>query len=112
MQFKNALIAATAVAGVAMAQSTLSVATPQTLVQCQPYLINITGGTPPFNVRVTEAGQPSNVIETLTQTSSRQITWNVNVKAGTTITLYVVDSTGQAGASGQSNAIGQGPSDW
>lgn len=94
-----------------LSQSALRIATPMTLVQCQPYLISITGGTPPYNIRVTEAGNIFNVIETIGQVSTSQTVWTVNIASGNSVTLYVVDSTGQSATSGMSNSIGTGSGD-
>lgn len=113
MHFKSALIASTAAAGVALAQSnSFSVATPQSLQQCVPYQINITGGTPPFNIAITKPGEISSIIENLPETSSRTVTWTVNVASGQKITILVVDSNGSQAPSAESNSISDGNDSW
>ncbi|BGP54184.1 hypothetical protein JCM8202_001317 [Rhodotorula sphaerocarpa] len=81
----------------AVAQSNLIINTPTALYQCQPYLVTWGGGQGPYYVRVLPGGQLSaSPIATLDSqpTSDNQFTWDVNIPAGTSITLTVTDSTG------------------
>ncbi|BGP20230.1 hypothetical protein JCM10213v2_008367 [Rhodosporidiobolus nylandii] len=71
---------AAALVGVAAAQQ---INTPTALYTCQPY------------VRVLQGGTTSDVIDTLVSNSDvTSYSWNVNVAAGTSVTLGLTDSTG------------------
>ncbi|WWD16388.1 hypothetical protein CI109_100814 [Kwoniella shandongensis] len=92
------LFAVAVLAGTAFAQS---VNTPASLVECQPASITFSGGTSPYILAVIPGGQVSAAaIETLSDSlSTSPFTWNVNLAAGTNITLKITDSTGAIGYS-------------
>ncbi|GAA6020565.1 hypothetical protein JCM10207_008670 [Rhodosporidiobolus poonsookiae] len=93
VKFSTTAAAASAVvlAGVASAQQ---INTPTALYTCQPYQLSWSG-TAPFYVRVLEGGSTSNVLETLQSgVSTTSYTWNVNLAAGTSVTLGLTDASG------------------
>lgn len=96
MKFFANAAALAALAKVALAQGTLFINTPASIVQCQPTLLNFGGGTAPYFLSVLPAGQATaNPILTLPdQTAAGSYTWTVSLPAGTNITLQVRDGTG------------------
>ncbi|KAK8861689.1 hypothetical protein IAR55_002512 [Kwoniella newhampshirensis] len=92
------LLAVAVLAGSALAQQ---INTPASLVECQPASLTFSGGTPPYIIAALPGGQVSApAIETLSDSlSSSPYTWNVNLPAGTNITLRITDSTGAIGYS-------------
>ncbi|PWN22399.1 hypothetical protein BCV69DRAFT_281399 [Microstroma glucosiphilum] len=103
MQFSTlplAVVAAFA-ATLAIAQSTLTVNTPTTLIECQPAQLSWTGGTAPYYPRITQGGDVSSTLNTFDTTSSTTITWTVNIASGTTVTFAVTDSAGLSNASAE-----------
>ncbi|RSH84532.1 uncharacterized protein EHS24_006054 [Apiotrichum porosum] len=87
---------ATVMAFVALAQSTMTINTPASIIVCQPAAVTWTGGTAPYFVSVIPAGQvAATPIEYLVDGASEtSYTWNVNLAANTNITLALRDSTG------------------
>ncbi|KAG8983007.1 hypothetical protein FRB94_008186 [Tulasnella sp. JGI-2019a] len=74
----------------------LTVNTPVSVVQCLPVLLNWNGGIAPYYVTVLPGGQPGAApLESLSSgTSGTSLTWNVDIAAGTEVTIGVRDSTG------------------
>ncbi|KAJ4494960.1 hypothetical protein C8J55DRAFT_554563 [Lentinula edodes] len=76
--------------------------TPGSLTECEPVLLQWTGGTPPYFLRymlqslpaVYNSGAPSTNAETLTTTNSTSFTWTVNIASGQSIGFNIVDNTG------------------
>ncbi|GAA5859353.1 hypothetical protein JCM8547_001996 [Rhodosporidiobolus lusitaniae] len=95
------LAAALASVGVTLAQSTgPTIVTPSALYACQTALISWSGGTAPYRVRVFPQGQVSGeVLATIDDqpTSDTSFSWQVNLPAGTGITLVVTDNNGLYG---------------
>ncbi|KAK4047529.1 hypothetical protein OIV83_005316 [Microbotryomycetes sp. JL201] len=96
MLFKVSLLAA--VASVVSAQGQLIINTPTALIQCQPYAVTWSGGdSSQYFVSVLPGGQGSAAaIETLGDqpTTATTYTWVVNIAAGTSVTLRVIDAAG------------------
>ncbi|KAG0659587.1 hypothetical protein C6P46_005078 [Rhodotorula mucilaginosa] len=91
-----------AVLALATAVSAQTINTPTALYTCEPYQIVWSGGAPPYYLRVLEGGTTSNVIETLVSAQDvTSYTWNVNVAAGTSVTLGLTDSTGTSAYAAQ-----------
>lgn len=113
MQFSAATLSLTALAaaGVALAQSTFTVNTPATLIQCQPQQISWSGGTAPYFPRVTEGGNISNTLKSFNQQSGTTLTWTVDIAAGTAVTISIGDSAGLTASTSQVT-INQGSSSW
>ncbi|KAK4330705.1 hypothetical protein RTBOTA2_006375 [Rhodotorula toruloides] len=90
---------ALALAGLASAQT---INTPTALYTCEPYQLSWAGGSAPYYVRVLQGGTTSDVIETLVSAQSvTSYTWNVNVPAGSSVTIGLTDSTGQSAYTAQ-----------
>ncbi|KAJ3871736.1 hypothetical protein F5051DRAFT_422868 [Lentinula edodes] len=68
--------------------------TPGSLTECEPVLLQWTGGTPPYFLSVYNSGAPSTNAETLTTTNSTSFTWTVNIASGQSIGFNIVDNTG------------------
>ncbi|KAJ3936316.1 MAG: hypothetical protein NXY57DRAFT_957403 [Lentinula lateritia] len=94
--------------------------TPGSLTECEPVLLQWTGGTPPYflldvsflhyrgifsnlSMRIVDlehlpsvynSGSPSTNAETLTTTNSTSFTWTVNIASGQSIGFNIVDNTG------------------
>ncbi|KAJ3734305.1 hypothetical protein DFJ43DRAFT_1064593 [Lentinula guzmanii] len=77
-----------------------SINTPGSLTECQPVLLQWTGGTPPYFLSVYNSGSPSTNAETLTTTNSTSFTWTVNIASGQSIGFNLVDNTGAEKQSG------------
>ncbi|KAF5327093.1 hypothetical protein D9619_005065 [Psilocybe cf. subviscida] len=95
------LAAAAAVAG--SVTSPLTINTPLNAVVCQPLLINWGGGTPPLFLNlnlisfssILPGNQPSAAaLLDFGEVSGDQLTWVVNVTAGTSLGLNLRDSAG------------------
>lgn len=111
MQIINAAAASAIIlSGFAAAQDSFSVATPSSLVQCQPYLITWTGGSAPFFPRITQPGNTASIIENFPQTSDRTYSWTVDQPVGQRVTIVIGDSTGATAPSGQSPSVAAGSS--
>ncbi|EJT48395.1 hypothetical protein A1Q1_02678 [Trichosporon asahii var. asahii CBS 2479] len=95
--FAQALTLA-ALAGAVAAQSGLKINTPPALTLCEPSLITWEGGEAPYIVSVIPGGQQSApALKYLSQgTNDHQMTWNIDIEAGTQVTLKVLDKTGLA----------------
>ncbi|KAK4695528.1 hypothetical protein P7C70_g8536, partial [Phenoliferia sp. Uapishka_3] len=82
----------------------LTVLTPASITLCQPAAIGYSGGTAPYFLSVLPGGQVSAAaLETFpssSTTAAGSYTWNVNLPAGTSITLALKDSTGNIAYSG------------
>ncbi|GAA5827458.1 hypothetical protein JCM5353_002108 [Sporobolomyces roseus] len=74
---------------------------PTSLTECAPQVLQIEGGTPPYDIAALEGGETGGVplsrIDREAQVGS--ITWIVDVPAGSNVTLAVRDSTGATGYS-------------
>ncbi|CAD6570891.1 MAG: hypothetical protein CYPHOPRED_004199 [Cyphobasidiales sp. Tagirdzhanova-0007] len=81
---------------VALAQQTLFINTPVSLVQCLPSIISFGGGVAPYYLSVLPAGAIAAVpIEYLTVAPTEtNHTWFVDLPAGTNITMAIRDSVG------------------
>ncbi|KAI5115682.1 hypothetical protein M0805_004923 [Coniferiporia weirii] len=82
---------------VATAAASMTINTPPSIVQCalEPALLSWSGGAPPYFVTVIPGGQTGGTpLKSFDQTSDTSITWDVDVAAGTSITLALRDSTG------------------
>ncbi|SCV74244.1 BQ2448_6676 [Microbotryum intermedium] len=75
----------------------LTINTPTSLIECQPYAVTWSGGVSPYFISVLPGGQLSApALATLGDqpTTATSYTWTVNIAAGTSITLKVLDSAG------------------
>ncbi|KAM0753853.1 hypothetical protein T439DRAFT_285336, partial [Meredithblackwellia eburnea MCA 4105] len=73
----------------------LAIATPASLIECQPAALAITPGTAPYYISILPGGQVSAAaLEQLPSTSSTNVIWTCDIAAGTSITFQVKDSTG------------------
>ncbi|KAG9007628.1 hypothetical protein FRB94_014146 [Tulasnella sp. JGI-2019a] len=98
MRFTSIAVVLSAAAA-AVAQ--LTIQTPASVNQCQPVLLNFSGGTPPYIVTVQPQGQlAATPLATFPTTSANSLTWNVALVANTLITLEIRDATGATQASG------------
>lgn len=83
-----------ALAAVALAQE-LRVNSPASLIQCQPALLTWTGGQSPYFVAAIPGGQPSAAaLKDFGQQTGTQLTWNVDLPAGTSVTIKITDASG------------------
>ncbi|WVQ93649.1 hypothetical protein IAU59_000725 [Kwoniella sp. CBS 9459] len=91
--FTKNLVLLAALVGQAFA---LTINTPASLVECQPASITFAEGTAPYILAVIPGGQVSAAaIATIGDSlTTSPVTWNVNLAAGTSITLKLTDSTG------------------
>ncbi|QRV75136.1 hypothetical protein RhiJN_03151 [Ceratobasidium sp. AG-Ba] len=97
MQLSHTFVAlyAVALAGFAAAQSTMTVATPASVVQCQPVQLSWSGGTAPYFPSIIpgqQAGAPA--LKEFPSQTGTSLTWTVDLIANTYITIQVRDSTG------------------
>jgi hypothetical protein len=102
MKFTS-LVSLAAFVALAVAQAPdPQVNTPPSLVTCQPSQITFTGTHPPFFLSVIPAGNTAAppLVDFGTIQSS-PFTWNVNLDAGTAVTIHIKDSVGADGYSGQ-----------
>ncbi|KAK9898680.1 hypothetical protein P389DRAFT_167214 [Cystobasidium minutum MCA 4210] len=96
---RNVLVSAASLVAVAQA---LTVNTPASAVQCQPVALSWGDGSAPFYVSIIPGGQPSAAaLENIPTQSGTSYTWMVDIDAGTSITVKVVDSTGAVNYSDQ-----------
>ncbi|EGN99258.1 hypothetical protein SERLA73DRAFT_137520 [Serpula lacrymans var. lacrymans S7.3] len=78
----------------AVAQS-FTINTPANVVECQPTLLQWSGGTGPYYLSILPGSSPgSAALEDLGQQSGTSVTWTCNIAAGTSIGLTLRDSTG------------------
>ncbi|KAJ9100620.1 hypothetical protein QFC21_003664 [Naganishia friedmannii] len=85
----------TAIALVAAAVLGQQISTPPTLTVCQPTLLSWNGGSQPYFLSVIPGGQASAAaLKDFGQQTGTSYTWNVDLPAGTQITLKLTDSTG------------------
>ncbi|KAF7796639.1 hypothetical protein EIP86_007821 [Pleurotus ostreatoroseus] len=90
-----AALALAAVAPVALADP-LTINTLTGVVQCQPVKLTWSGGTPPYFLSLVPANQPAaNPLEQFPVQQGTDLTWDVNLPAGTSFTTVIKDSTGQ-----------------
>ncbi|CAO1630791.1 unnamed protein product [Parajaminaea phylloscopi] len=94
-------VTALAAAGFALAQSTLTVNTPTTLIECQPVQLSWSGGTAPYFPRITEGGNTANTLKTFDTQSGTTLTWRVDIAQGTSVTFTVGDSAGISNSAAQ-----------
>merc|ERR1712087_864188 len=96
---RNVVLSAASLVAVAQA---LTVNTPASAVQCQPVALSWGDGSAPFYVSIIPGGQPSAAaLENIPTQSGTSYTWMVDIDAGTSITVKVVDSTGAVNYSDQ-----------
>ncbi|CAE6473238.1 unnamed protein product [Rhizoctonia solani] len=91
-----AALYALVLAGAAAAQSTMTVATPPSVVQCQPVQLSWSGGTAPYFPSIIpgqQAGSPA--LKEFPSQTGTSLTWTVDLIASTYITIQIRDSTGQ-----------------
>ncbi|TNY22051.1 hypothetical protein DMC30DRAFT_445647 [Rhodotorula diobovata] len=95
MKFTTTAFAASALSLASLVSAQAVINTPSQLFTCEPAAITWTGGTAPYFVRVYAGGSTTDLLETLqSSTSSNSYTWNVDIAAGTSVTLGLTDSTG------------------
>ncbi|ELU40737.1 hypothetical protein AG1IA_05246 [Rhizoctonia solani AG-1 IA] len=83
-----AALYALVLAGAAAAQSTMTVATPPSVVQCQPVQLSWSGGTAPYFPSIIpgqQAGSPA--LKEFPSQTGTSLTWTVDLIASTYITL-------------------------
>merc|ERR1712225_69057 len=89
-------------AALVAAVKAVTVNTPPSLVQCQPAQLTWGQGTAPFYVSIIPGGQPSAAaLESFATQTGMSYTWMVDIAAGTSVTVKVVDSTGDTNYSDQ-----------
>ncbi|KAB5596181.1 hypothetical protein CTheo_453 [Ceratobasidium theobromae] len=82
-------------AGAAAAQSTMTVATPASIVQCQPVQLSWSGGTAPYFPSIIPGQQAgAAALKEFPSQQGTSLTWTADLAAGTYITIQVRDSTG------------------
>ncbi|KAJ1307663.1 hypothetical protein OPQ81_001756 [Rhizoctonia solani] len=82
-------------AGAAAAQSTMTVATPASVVQCQPVQLSWSGGTAPYFPSIIPGQQAgAAALKEFPSQTGTSLTWKVDLIANTYITIQVRDSTG------------------
>ncbi|CUA70038.1 hypothetical protein RSOLAG22IIIB_08882 [Rhizoctonia solani] len=82
-------------AGAAAAQSTMTVATPASVVQCQPVALSWSGGTAPYFPSIIPGQQAgAAALKEFPSQTGTSLTWTVDLIANTYITIQVRDSTG------------------
>lgn len=112
MHFSTTAISLTAVAAASLAWAqSFTVATPSSLITCQPIQLSWSGGTPPYFPRVTQGGGTTDTLKTFDQQSGTTLTWNVDIASGTSVTITVSDSTGITQGSAPVT-INQGGTSW
>ncbi|KAG8743667.1 hypothetical protein FRC10_011636 [Ceratobasidium sp. 414] len=98
MHFSHTVVAlyAIALAGFAAAQGGLTVATPASIVQCQPAQLSWSGGTGPYFPSIIPGSQPNAAaLKSFPSQPGTSLVWNpVDLAQGTSITIQVRDSTG------------------
>ncbi|KZP23822.1 hypothetical protein FIBSPDRAFT_1042667, partial [Athelia psychrophila] len=73
----------------------LTINTPSNVVECEPTLLNWTGGVPPYFLSIQPGNQPSAAaLESLGTQTGNSYTWSTDIAAGTSIGLSIRDSTG------------------
>ncbi|KAG9089115.1 hypothetical protein FRC06_001713 [Ceratobasidium sp. 370] len=101
------------------AQADPSINTPAGAVQCQPVQITWTASRTPVFISIIPGGQPgAAALKDFGQQTGNSLTWNVDIPAGTSITLQLRDSTGVVAYSApttilnssDSSCLGQNPS--
>lgn len=95
--YSNTVVAlyALVLAGVAAAQSTMTVNTPASVVQCQPVQLSWSGGTAPYFPSIIPGQQPgAAALKEFASQTGTSLTWNVDLIANTYITFQIRDSTG------------------
>ncbi|CAE6461489.1 unnamed protein product [Rhizoctonia solani] len=94
--FSNTAVAlyALVLAGVASAQS-FTVATPPSVVQCQPAQLSWSGGQAPYFPSIIPGSQPgAAALKEFPSQPGTSLVWNVDLAQGTSITIQIRDSTG------------------
>ncbi|WOO81297.1 uncharacterized protein LOC62_03G004825 [Vanrija pseudolonga] len=95
MMLKSAVAVTLFAATAVLAQSRPQINTPGALTECQPVLLTWSGGQGPYFVSVIPGGQPgAAALVDFGSQSGNQLTWKVNLPAGTNISLKIVDQTG------------------
>ncbi|CAE6422692.1 hypothetical protein ACGC1H_002758 [Rhizoctonia solani] len=81
-------------AGAAAAQS-FTVATPPSVVQCQPAQLSWSGGVPPYFPSIIPGSQPgAAALKDFPSQPATSLVWKVDLAQGTSITIQIRDSTG------------------
>ncbi|CAE6510297.1 unnamed protein product [Rhizoctonia solani] len=81
-------------AGAAAAQS-FTVATPASVVQCQPAQLSWSGGQAPYFPSIIPGSQPgAAALKEFPSQPGTSLVWTVDLAAGTSITIQIRDSTG------------------
>ncbi|KAG1905483.1 uncharacterized protein F5891DRAFT_1009550 [Suillus fuscotomentosus] len=76
-----------------LAQFTIN--TPANVVECQPTLLQWSGGTAPYFLSILPGATPNGAaVENLGQQNSTSVTWVCNIQSGTSLGLTLRDSTG------------------
>ncbi|KAG2110848.1 uncharacterized protein F5147DRAFT_687509 [Suillus discolor] len=76
-----------------LAQFTIN--TPANVVECQPTLLQWSGGTAPYYLSILPGATPNGAaVENLGQQNSTSVTWVCNIQSGTSLGLTLRDSTG------------------
>ncbi|WVR05202.1 hypothetical protein IAU60_002214 [Kwoniella sp. DSM 27419] len=93
MLFPTKLAAVSTLVAVANA---LTVSTPASLIECQPVQLTWTGGAQaPYYISVIPGGQAgATALENLPEAQSSPTTWNVDLAAGTNVTISIRDGSG------------------
>jgi len=100
MRTSAVVVALAAFVGQAFAQALIN--TPASLLTCQPALLSWSGGAPPYYLSILPGGQSGGApLKQFGEQSGTSLTWNVDLAAGTSITLAVRDSTGAVNYSDQ-----------
>ena len=85
---------AIALAGYASAQS-FTVATPASVVQCQPAALSWSGGQAPYFPSIIPGSQPgAAALKEFPSQTGTSLVWTADLAAGTSITIQIRDSTG------------------
>lgn len=87
------LLAASMTAVASGNESDLAVVTPRTLVQCNNTLLKWSGGFAPYYVFIVPGSDPDGpILEDLGEQDDTNVTWRVNLSAGTSVVLAIRDS--------------------
>ncbi|KAK0213410.1 hypothetical protein DFS33DRAFT_1288958 [Desarmillaria ectypa] len=74
-------------------ESDLAVDTPCTLIQCNDTLLKWSGGLSPYYVFIVPGSDPDGpILEDLGEQDGTNVTWTVNLSAGTSVILAIRDS--------------------
>ncbi|KAF8918104.1 hypothetical protein CPB85DRAFT_112750 [Mucidula mucida] len=80
----------------------LTINTPSGVTECQPQLLQWSGGTSPYYISVIPGGDVSaSALKSFDATNATELTWTVDITSGTSITVRAKDSTGAIAYSGE-----------